>query len=138
MKNQIETIETVTVPAGKYWLADPCYVIRDNQDWWKVCDSFSDDKKNTSVKLDNGCHVFAFNVSNDGTYYDQENTEYFVDSGTIGLVSVEYNPDYSTTRGNGRMVEFKEETVCFLEDNYLKFGEIIIDLENDDDYSYDN
>lgn len=136
MKNKTAELVSITVPAGNYWLTDPCYVIRNNEDWWKVCDSF-DENGNVCVKLDNGSIVAAFSVNNDGCYTDQNNNNYYVDSGTIGLVSVDYNPDYNSNN-SGQMIEFHEDTVCSLEDNYLTFGEIVIDLEPDNDYSYED
>lgn len=136
MNDMTATYKSYIVPAGKYWLGDPCYVIRSN-DWLQFCNEYSwqEDKDNSSVTLENGINVLAFSTYyGDGCYNDQHGNEFSVDAGLIGLVPHEYlENDFesnSTTYAHlGTVVEFSEDTLCFTVDGILTFGNHIIDTK---------
>lgn len=136
MKTKNKKTLELFVRAGKYWITDPCLIVKDNEDWWKICDSFSQEDS-VSVELKSGFMVHAFDVGDDGCYMDQNSTEYYVDSGTIGLVSYEHDTNYDPIRMGGRLVEFAEDTMCFCEDDFLTFGKIYIDLNPENEYSFE-
>lgn len=58
-----------TMPAGRYFIGDPCYVI-----------SELDDDEDSDVFVERGTHYGTSGIGSDGI-------EYSVDSGTIGLVN---------------------------------------------------
>ena len=121
----------VMVPAGKYVLGDPCYVVP--KDHWdellSSCDFF-----NRPVGCFKGIEVLGFSTRwGDGTYADNKHRYYPVDAGLIGLVpfsdTLEIDPTLS------HIVEFTRETLCSRNgDGMLKFGSIHIDTDESATY----
>ena len=78
----------ITVPAGTYWLGDPCYAVPES-DWLpllETCDYF-----NQPVGSLAGFSVYASGTAyGDGCYSDEHGREFGVDAGLIGLVPVAY------------------------------------------------
>ena len=124
------------VPAGKYWVGDPCYVVRD-EEWYDVCDHSDLD---TPAKISNGI-TFCFNTQyGDGEYVDQHKRRYPVDSGTIGLTSFEHNPTFDPKQYGSSMahlVEFKEEVECTNYNGVITLGDIVIDTLGNFEEEYD-
>lgn len=129
-----DTYKSFIVPAGKYWLADPCYIVT-GEEWMTYCFALEAADKTAEYTLNSyyadlsdGTKILSFNTRyGDGHYSDQFGTDYYVDSGLLGLVPYEYKPDYSPTEGGGQLVEFTEETLCFTRDGILTFGNHVID-----------
>ena len=75
-----DTTRTATMPAGRYWVGDLCYVL---QDAW-----------GETFRLGDGVHTLAdgrliamfATTHGDGTYYDDDGNWYGVDSGTLGCI----------------------------------------------------
>lgn len=113
----------VEVPAGTYYLGDPCYSIQNNDTWSKVCDGwFNGNEYGQPLAEIGDSFVLGFNTRHgDGVYYDQNGAEYGVDSGTIGLVPIEL-----ADCDPGRLcqkVTFKHRTICTRDDEgTLEFG----------------
>lgn len=136
----------VEVPAGTYWLGDPCYTVPD-ADWMPLlrsCGVFgaSDDPADGTpgpVGTVRGHEVLAFGTAfGDGEYPDQYGHRYPVDAGLIGLVPVALNPDGAP---GVRKITFDAPTVCRTEDDgaTLTFGPVVIhtgDEEDEDDLAY--
>lgn len=116
-------MDKITVPAGRYFLGDPCYCFSTR--WSEVLErsKYFDD-----VLKEGRRFAMAFNTTHgDGTYLDGKGMEYPVDAGMIGLVSVvmaEINPGKAS-----RIVRFKQPTECFTEGGKLHFGDIVIDTD---------
>jgi hypothetical protein len=128
------------VPKGKYWVYDPCYVVRD-EEWKTVCYYGDDD---TPVPITNGITFCFSTMHGDGYYYDDSGREYPVDSGTIGLTSYEHNPNFKpfdeSKKESNYLVEFTEDTVCTCDaDGVLQFGDIITieTCDNNDSVEYE-
>lgn len=132
--------ETVTVPAGKYFLSDPCYVIQDDEwDGWLTATG-NDNRQSVFIgQTPTGAWAMAFSTAfGDGVYADGQGRTYGVDSGMIGLVPVDYNP----TAGE-EIVEFATDVECYIEEpgsgHILHFGSVAIRTgdtdDDDDDYS---
>lgn len=105
------------VPAGKYYISDPCYLFNDD-DWMCFCDHIDEE----FFKIRGKC-VCVFNTAHgDGLYKVKRHPtwEVPVDAGVIGLTPV----DIITKEPwmNFPIVEFKEDTECFSEDGILHFG----------------
>jgi hypothetical protein len=133
----------VTVPAGEYFLGDPCYVADD--DAWDALLTSSDFFQASPVgTLPSGDQVLGFGTKwGDGGYLDQHGNDYSVDAGLIGLTpitSVSAKYDRETLERLGRFVIFTEPTRCVKDDGLLIFGDYVIDTdpsyfedEDDDD-----
>lgn len=143
MKNETTTtISTVTIPAGSYYLGDPCYVVNE-EEWSPTVNQMFDEKgrcvEGKIIPVSNGI-VMSFSTKHgDGSFVDNMGNEYPVDSGTIGLVSTTHNPEFSLT-DLVNPVTFYQDTVCTLDSNgFMDFGGIIqIDTNGLDWSEYDN
>lgn len=114
----------VMVPAGKYVLGDPCYVVP-HAHWDELlssCDFF-----NRPVGCFKGIEVLGFSTRwGDGTYADNKHRYYPVDAGLIGLVPFEYAIDINPKLSH--VIEFKDSTTCVrYSEGILVFGDIRID-----------
>lgn len=118
---------SVLVPAGEYWLGDPCYAVPDEL-WDSLLES--SDFFNLPVGLAGKHKVLAFGTAyGDGMYRDQLGNMYPVDAGLIGLVPVELakaNP-FGMKR-----VKFIREERCTGDDGVMQFGEYKINTRDDD------
>lgn len=132
-------MRTLTVPAGKYYLGDPCYTVP-TELWDELLDSC--DCFNYETGKVNGYTVYAFGTAyGDGVYLGSDGHEYPVDAGLIGLVPVELNPKPMYAADPFTVVEFDVDTLCFNQGGYMTFGNISIDTtwgdgedEDEDEY----
>ncbi len=125
---------TVTVPAGRYFLGDPCYAVP-NEYWTPLlesCDFFD----GSPVGQANGAQVLAFGTAwGDGTYNDQHGNCYPVDAGLIGLTPIalaQQHPDFETLESLGHFVDFERSTTCTKKAGVLTFGNYAIDTDESD------
>jgi hypothetical protein len=113
--------KSVVVPAGRYVLGDPCYVVPD-KDWGDLlasCNYF-----NQPVGSVGDFKVLSFVTKwGDGCYQDNNGNTYPVDAGMIGLVPFAY----AETESDSVIVSFSEPTLCQDDDGILKFGSYVID-----------
>lgn len=137
--------EKITLPAGRYFVGDPCYTAgKDDkawQDWCSTADFGSDDVMAATF---NGLPVVGLHTAHgDGTYRDFDGREYGVDAGLIGAVPEELikKMDISDEdlQGSGHWVETKEPFV--LEQGsiggVLMIGNVIIETDPADDEEED-
>lgn len=137
----------VTVPAGKYFLGDPCYFIKDEMwmDWLESAD-YTRNSHLIARTPDNHFAIGFGTAYGDGTYLDQYGFQYGVDAGLIGLVAIEHNPemvaecDGSKGRLLGQLIEFTSDVIASVDSDFtMEFGNITIvtdgsDESDDDDY----
>lgn len=133
----------VKVPAGKYWLGDPCYVIS-SEDWSKVCEAFSSEenegKSVVQVDLGNGNLVVLCQTAwGDGEYRSSKGHSIPVDSGTIGLVSHAYDPEFKSNFDLMSLVEFPDRAFpdITVENNEgrMWFDTIRVDTKGEEDFN---
>lgn len=115
----------VTVPAGKYWLGDPCYAVPSElwMDLLNSCQIF--EYPIGKVKTEKVFEVLAFGTAHgDGCYEDQWGNSFPVDAGLIGLTPVELaeGEPFGCT-----LVDFPTETICSSHEGVLTFGDHEID-----------
>jgi hypothetical protein len=133
---------------GKYFIGDPCYVIRDG-DWQRFCEEFlfDCDKAYTGdgYGVFDGRKVFAHGTAyGDGVYPATNNFEYGVDSGTIGAIPVELcdpaTVEDAVESGLGTVENFPNFFHCNYEEGRFSFndGELIIDTDPDGPSDPDN
>jgi hypothetical protein len=128
-----------TLPKGKYYLGDPCYVLqtKNHDDWLNVLNK-SDYFRQPYVKGKK--QAIAFETAyGDGEYQDQLGNSYPVDAGMIGLVPVSMA---TVKKPKGvHMFTFDGPVVCEQKGALLKFGKYEIDTgpqesEEDEEYCF--
>jgi hypothetical protein len=90
----------MTMPAGKYYVGDLCYVM--HPQWDEVCELLFAGRKDGGCNegeftLKNGVKFAIYNTAwGDGQYPDQFGNAYPVDAGCIGCIRVEdvYDPEW--------------------------------------------
>lgn len=131
----------VSVPAGKYWLGDPCYAVPSHM-WDDLLNSNNCfDNPIGTIKTDGRLHkVLAFGTAyGDGVYNDQFGNQFPVDAGLIGLTPAELaeGVPFGST-----LVEFTYDTICMGHDGVMQFGKYKINTrdfdENDDEEEDDD
>lgn len=132
----------VTLPAGQYFVGDPCYALQgDNDDTWgDLVDQFyeNENKRGGRKLVHKGQDMFWANTAyGDGTYPDQFGHKYGVDAGLIGAVPVAIaSTSLDEMKRLGQVVDFAAPFVCFGKDGIIHLGHITIDTEGstfDDD-----
>ncbi len=115
-------MSTVIVPAGTYYLCDPCYVIPDAE-WSDILD-LTDMYEQEYNDPERGVTMAFGTAYGDGTYFDQTGKAYDVDAGLIGLTDVRYN---SNPDQEYKVVTFSEPTECSTDGETLRFGPFVIE-----------
>jgi hypothetical protein len=128
--------------AGKYYVGDLCYVMHD--EWDDVMDLI------TRGRTDHNCSQGEFNLPDgrrfamfstaygDGTYQDNSNNFYNVDSGSIGciLVSDISDRDKDNIR-DGVVIDFSCDFEVSEDHGLIHIGHVSIDTLGDDGYDED-
>lgn len=135
---------SITMPAGKYFVGDPCYAVKDEMwlDWLNAADYSQN--RHLVANTPDGYQVVGFNTAHgDGSYFDQYGFRYGVDAGLIGLVPYEHNPEHDSILSN--VVTFDSPFVASVDEkSNMQFGHISIltdnsgeDYDDYDDEDYD-
>lgn len=133
----------MTMPAGKYYIGDLCYVMHD--EWDECCNLFFPTNQSGrgvegEFQLRDGRRFASFGTAyGDGTYDSNLGTEHMVDSGSIGCIRVEDIQDktYDNIESLGAVVEFKEPfEVKKVSLGLLKFGHVEIETDPVYDETY--
>lgn len=123
----------MTMPAGKYYVGDLCYVLHDS--WDEFCDITINDRNclDGEFNFKDGRRFATFGTKwGDGQYNDQDYHRYFVDAGLIGCVRVEdMDENLREQAGDfgGRIVEFPEPFEVREEDGKIYIGHVVIDTD---------
>ena len=126
------------LPAGDYYIGDPCYVLAadDYPDdrWSNFCDLL--EKGGNEVTEFEGVPMFAAGTAyGDGTYEGSDGFEYGVDAGLIGIVPLSLCTDVERLKRArehelGTFVKFtKEFEVTSDGEGFFNFGGILIDTK---------
>ena len=100
----------MTMPAGKYYVGDLCYVMSD-EEWEEFCSITIVGNKcvDGEFQFADGRRFATYGTAfGDGTYHDQYGHSYSVDAGLIGciLVSNIRNSKYENLLDLGAIIEF--------------------------------
>ncbi len=140
MKLRGSSARTVTIPAGRYWVGDPGYLL-DDADWWPwltASGAYGKTGKRRDEamlgKTPSGHFVLAYSTAfGDGMYWDNEGCRYPVDAGMLGIVPAAYAPDGFDGRSRtGRplmhLVSFDRAVTCSVlrRDHTIRFGGVRI------------
>lgn len=142
-------MEKLTLPAGQYYIGDPCYVISDHNKWMAFlnsCDFFE-----ASVEASIGDDKFWASPTayGDGVYESNKGGRFPVDAGLIGIVPLSivekyYEGDIEKVKQFGEIVEFTEpfEVVFYPRGSAYEpthvFGVIEIFTDVEDSYDVDD
>lgn len=130
----------MTMPAGRYYIGDLCYVMHD--EWDEVCDLFFPPGDNIGrgrdgeFTLTDGRRFASFGTAyGDGTYRSNIGTNHSVDSGSIGCIRVEDIRDntYDDIERLGAIVEFDQPFEVSEDQGLLVFGHVQIETAGDDE-----
>lgn len=116
--------------AGDYYVGDISYVLSD-QDYDALLEIIISSNKMALWEGEfKGYPVFVAPTSDgDGVYTDNDGDEYFVDSGTIGIVPEEMI-DPNNRADLGQVIEFRTDFEVSYEDGIFQFGNLVIDTKN--------
>ena len=138
----------MTMPAGKYYIGDLCYVMHD--EWDECCDlMFQSDEQGFpkavegEMVLKDGRRFASFGTAyGDGTYRSNINTFHCVDSGSIGCIRVEdirdTTYDFARIEELGAIVEFDQPFEVSEDQGLLVFGHVEIETADEDDEEYND
>ena len=125
----------MTMPAGKYFVGDLCYVM--HPEWDEVCGLFFPDNHTArglqgEFTLQDGRRFASFDTAyGDGEYGSNIGTQHSVDSGSIGCISVYDIRDetYSLERLQelGAIVDFEAPFEVSTDQGLLRFGPVLIE-----------
>ena len=128
----------MTMPAGKYYVGDLCYVMHDV--WDEVCDFMFPPHHQPRVEgefqLKDGRRFAIFGTAyGDGEYRSSINTMHTVDSGSIGCISVydiqDQTYDSEFIQHLGAIVDFEAPFEVEADQGLLKFGSVLIETAPD-------
>ena len=137
----------MTMPAGRYYIGDLCYVM--HHEWDECCDLFFPPGDNIGpgregeFTLKDGRKFASFGTAyGDGTYRSNIGTDHSVDSGSIGCILVSDIRDntYDNIEDLGAIVEFDQPFEVSEDAGLLKFGHVLIetaggyDEDEEEDY----
>ena len=122
-------VSEVTLPAGEYWVGDPCYAFSDHQVWMALLESAGIDHSPMPRIMEANAEGRSFVASGtafgDGTFYDQDGNEYGVDAGLIGVTpAVE-----GKTPSGLRQVTFTQPFSVEYDEGKITLGPIVIDTD---------
>jgi hypothetical protein len=104
-------IGSVTMPAGRYWIGDPCYAVPNDRwmEWLKAAD-YMEQPRYLIAEFDGRPVLGISTAYGDGEYYDRGGLGSFpVDAGLIGVVPVEVAQADVTGM---HLVEFEHDFEC--------------------------
>ena len=136
----------MTMPAGRYYIGDLCYVM--HNEWHEVCDLFFPLDQvvrdvNGEFTLKDGRRFVSFGTAyGDGTYQSNISTSHSVDSGSIGCIRVEDIRDntYADIEQLGAIVEFDAPFEVSEDHGLIQFGHVQIETAGSyetEDYEYE-
>lgn len=117
-------IESVTMPAGQYWVGDPCYAVP-NERWqkWLEAADYENAVRFLLAELDGHPVLGIGTAYGDGLYTDDQGRDYPVDAGLIGVVPVEVaRPDVTGMH----LVDFEDDFECRYDDGTIVLGLLVV------------
>ena len=146
-KSDIEV--QVQIPAGEYWLSDPCYTIKD-EDWipWLEACNYTEEDNLVGVIPGTDFSAVGFRTAwGDGVYPLQKEEGYHwddvfalgVDAGLIGFVPCEYGGDASMyvtkfTFDTITSVTWREGNISWRDRSGQKYRVVTDGSDEDDTY----
>ena len=130
-------ITSGTMPAGDYYVGDPCYAVPGDR-WMEWLEAGNYDSSASRwvifAELDGYPVLGCATAHGDGMYDGDDGKRYLVDAGLIGLVPVEVALPGDTPEGMGMVrVRFKSDFTFENDEGVIRLGHITIDTKEDED-----
>lgn len=129
-------IGSVTMPAGEYYVGDPCYAFDNHKRWMKwLKDADFDATPYPRYLLAEveGRPVLGIGTAyGDGAYSGTDGFEYGVDAGLLGVVPVEVAEDNALYAM--KKTTFDKPFTCSYDEGTITLGHIVIETGDDEDY----
>ena len=127
---------TTTLPAGRYWIGDPCYYVNDDN-WHEVCEQCfkpdNDDRDGIWIELENLRFILIGTAYGDGVYelkrFGTIVANLGVDAGCLSIIPT------TTPPGNfcdGYVVEMKKPFTADASKGNFTFGEYSVITDGSD------
>ena len=121
---------------GKYLVGDPCYFFtdKDNSEWLRFLtyNNFEEGPGGKGNLVGTDIEIVVFGTAyGDGSYKDDFNHSYDVDSGLIGIIPFQEGSDVTSGMN---LVDFEKDFECYNDKGTLHFGDIVIDTKEDTEY----
>ena len=119
--------------AGTYYVGDLCYVM--HEDWDEVCALTINGNRaiGGEFNLKDGRRFAIYNTMyGDGTYHDQYNNEYWVDSGSIGCIllsDIDLNAEGNNIDG-GSVIGIEIDFYTGEQDGKIMFHKVSINTDD--------
>lgn len=117
-----------TLPAGDYYVGDPCYCFQDHEAWMQILDG------SEYLELPYGegrDQIVAFGTMHgDGEYRDRQGNSYPVDAGLIGVVPVHVAVE---PMEDLHIIHFDTPFVCSESNGVIRLGHVVINTGNAED-----
>lgn len=129
-----------TMPAGRYYVGDLCYVMHDV--WDEVCDlmfPYDGHGEYGKFQLKDGREFAVYSTMyGDGTYMDNSGRNYYVDAGVIGCILESDIRDPNPSNG-GNYIDFAKDFDTGEDGGVIRFGNVYVDTvgpdyEEEEDY----
>lgn len=134
MRISTDPYPVATLPAGEYYVGDPCYVFPDGEweDWVARAES-GDTEELYAAEVDGHPVAACGFVRGVGDVTDQDGFDYVEDSGLIAAVPVELAELDEYSDDSMRRVSFPEEFEVYASTTMIRIGHLRIDVSEDFD-----
>jgi hypothetical protein len=116
-----------TFKKGQYYIGDLCYPFTDKEDqeWSEFLSNYVDMKNATEFMFKGHKCAVGFTAYGDGAFRDENDREYYVDAGSIGIMPIDAMPENYKTFG-GHVIDFKRDFTVSINHGVYNFDGIII------------
>ncbi len=130
----------MTMPAGKYYVGDLCYVMHPQWDEFCSITIKDHDCYDGEFTLKNGVKFATYGTAwGDGVYFDQQGRQYGVDAGLIGCILVsDINDPEADPENDGQIIEFDEPFETSYSDGTIFIGHVKINTDDSDEIEEDD
>jgi len=126
------------LPAGRYYVGDLCYVIRD-QKWKDLCGYIRAGGKHNltdvCIKTPEGMILYNLCTGGDGEYEDSKGRKYPVDTASIGCIEEKWIDKklVECEEPCGHLIDFPEPFTCWIDETgSFHFGnEVFFDFSEE-------
>lgn len=123
-----DAVSETTLPAGRYWIGDPCYAYEDHGVWMALLESadYTGSHRILDAEVPGERFLASGTAFGDGVYLDEDGNEYGVDAGLLGAVPAK---DGQRVPSGMREVEFTEPFEVGYAEGKIAIGHIVIDTD---------
>lgn len=126
------------LPAGTYWVGDPCYAVDSQELWMEFLGASGFFQTSVVARVGDKMIAAVGTAYGDGCYLGSDGYEYGVDAGLLGVVPV---ADWAKDPGDlMTKVVFEEPFEVSTDGENVLIGTILIptgDEDEDDEYAWD-